>query len=97
MTLRELLTIADTQVVIRYPSDSGEFYADIDNGELKDCTSSPILGSCCAYGDTPDMAVARLVVGLRGNILVINAMTEKRRQFKVPKTLSHEYVSEETV
>jgi hypothetical protein len=88
MTLKELCEIANTQLIIRYPSIDGEYYAIIENAELKLTPDDPTLQSCAGYGNTADNAIYEMINYMRGKILVVRAMGVNRITFKVPETLS---------
>lgn len=92
MTIKELCEIANTELVIRYPSRDGRYYASIDNAELKNTPDDPILQSCYGHGDTADNAICEMINSMRGKTLVVRAMGVNRITFKVPETLTKGYL-----
>jgi hypothetical protein len=82
--LGELAQILDTQIVIRYPDDGGQWYADMDHVEVMEngCLVSP-----CGRGGTPEAAVFRYANEIAGKRIAIHAGTKDRREANVPAAL----------
>ena len=86
MTIKELCEIANTQLVIRYPSVEGRYHACIADAEIKENPDDPILQACFGYGDTADSAIYEMIHSMRGKTLIMRA--GYHLTFKVPETLT---------
>lgn len=82
MTLQELATVMNSQIVIR-SRDDGTWYASIENCEVK---GDGVLISAFGNGRNPETALNDYVDQIRGKTLVVNASFD-RKEFKVPTTL----------
>lgn len=47
------------------------------------------LGGLYGKDKTPDLALESLIEDLRGKRIAIDALSDSRREFKVPMTLNH--------
>jgi len=62
----------------------GEWRARIDGAEIKDKPSSPVALSEFGIGNTPQNAISNYVSLIRGKYLVLNGLTQNRREFFIP-------------
>lgn len=68
----------------RYANQSGRWLAQIEHAELKEgCTLSGNYGT----GKNPEQAIEDYVQQIKGKLLVINAASDRRKEFKVPDSL----------
>jgi len=77
-------TIDCDLILRRYANQSGRWIANIEYGEIKE--GSILIGKY-GSGKNPEQAIEDFVQNIKGNVLVINAMTDKRVEYKVPDGL----------
>ena len=70
-----------------YPVQAGRWTAAIDGAEIKDKPDSGVLASTYGNGKSPELAAIDYVQKITGKIIVLNAMSYRRREFTVPKAL----------
>ena len=68
----------------RYANQSGRWFAQIEHAELKE---GVILSGNYGTGKTPEQAIEGYVQQIKGKLIVINAATNRRKEFKVPEGL----------
>ena len=77
-------TINVNLVVRRYHNQKERWSASIENAEVKQ--NGCLLGAY-GNGNTPMGAIADYIKQIRGETIVLNAMSELRREFTVPSSL----------
>jgi hypothetical protein len=76
----------------RYANQNGRWLAQIERAELKE---GHILSGSYGTGKNPEQAIEDYVQRIKGKLLVINAASDERKEFKVPKTLYFIYYKQE--
>lgn len=85
MTIFELADIAKKDLQITYHNNQEmRFTASLKYSETK--RGGMLVGSY-GNGKTPNEAINNYVDDIKGKVLVFDAMSDKRREFGVPKTL----------
>lgn len=68
----------------RYANQIGRWLAQIKHAELKE---GCILSGNYGTGKSPEQAIEDYVQQIKGKLIVINAATDRRKEFKVPEGL----------
>ena len=68
----------------RYANQSGRWLAKIERSETKE---GCILTGNYGTGKTPEQAIEDYVRQIKGKLIVVNAGSDRRREFKVPDSL----------
>lgn len=86
MTINELgdLMQADL-IIIRYANQDNRWMCRFEHSETKDGVA---LVGTFANGENPGESIMNYIEEIKGKILVIDAMGEKRREFSIPDTLT---------
>lgn len=71
-------------IVERHPNQNGRWTASFENSEIKNSEQDICLRSI--YGDaiSPELAIMNYSNEISGKILVINSMTDKRKDLNIP-------------
>ncbi len=89
MNILELADILDKQIEITYyPNQNCRFAASFAHCETKETKDSGVLCSNFGDGNTPTRAINNYAAKISGSILVFDAMTDDRAEFKCPE-LAH--------
>jgi len=77
-------TIDSNLELRRYANQKGRWIAKIEDAELKE--GIMLIGDY-GTGKSPEQAIEDYVKKIKGKLIVINAMTDERKEFKVPESL----------
>ena len=89
MNIEELADLIEVDLVIRrYAGQNGRHTASFDRVEIID---GRLLRSDCGNGSSPRKAINDYIEKIRNKRIVINAMLENRKEFRVPKNLGISY------
>lgn len=73
----------------RFANQSGRWLAKIENGEIK---NGNLLSGIYGNGNNPKEAIMDYVKQIKGKLLIINAINNNRKEFKVPDNLFFDYL-----
>lgn len=89
MTIEELADILGVNLVIRrYANQNNRYTAEFERTEIKIQKESVFFYGEHGTGKTPQEAISDYAKKIRGKWLVINAYSNNRKEFGVPRTLT---------
>ena len=88
MNITEYADILNLNIEINYyHNQNNRWSANFGSSEIKDNSSSAILKSEYGTGKSPREAIEDYLNLISGKVLVINAMSDNRREYMVPDNL----------
>ena len=86
MNILELADILDKQIEITYyPNQNCRFAAYFAYCDTKETKNSGVLCSAFGNGNTPIRAINNYAARISNSILIFDAMTDDRSEFKCPE------------
>jgi hypothetical protein len=89
MNIEEYCDTLNIEIALTYyPNQNKRWCANFKSAGVKDSASSAMIRAEFVNGHTPEQAITAYVDKIKGRLLVIDAMSDTRREYKVPNSLS---------